>query len=65
MHDVCGRCHGTSIIALGVLVLINQYWLLLPWWTFIGAVLVLKGLLSVAKPGGCGHPMMDMPRKRR
>lgn len=64
MHNICGRCHGASVLVLGALVLINQYWLLWPWWTFIGAILVLKGLMSLVKPCGCGHSM-DMPKKRK
>ncbi|HLD05917.1 MAG TPA: hypothetical protein VJC16_00085 [Candidatus Nanoarchaeia archaeon] len=66
MHNVCGRCHGASTIVLGALVLVKEYWLpSMTWWTFIGIILVLMGLMKAVKPCGCGHPMMDMPKKRR
>ena len=63
-HDgVCGRCMGGKLIVVGAIVIANQLWLNWSWWLVIGGLLVIKGLLKVAMPGGCGHCAAEMPKK--
>lgn len=54
MWGNCYKCWGWMLIVLGALVLINDWWLGWTWATFIGVVLILKGLLGLYKPY-CPH----------
>ena len=60
---VCGKCMGGKLIVVGAIVIANQLWLNWSWWLVIGGLLVVKGLLKVAMPGGCGHCSAEMPKK--
>lgn len=51
---------GWMLIVLGVLVLLNQYAVHLPWWTFVGVVFILKGICVMNCSSSC-----DMPKKGR
>ena len=44
---------GLAMIILGGLVLANVYWLELGWGTFVGAVLVLGGLVKMVHSCKC------------
>jgi uncharacterized membrane protein HdeD (DUF308 family) len=52
MHDEMHwhKYKGAGMLVLGLLVLANVYWLNLDWATFIGALLVLGGLLKFVMP---------------
>jgi uncharacterized membrane protein YjjB (DUF3815 family) len=50
----CHRCHGVKLFIVGLLILANVYWINWPWWTFVGALFVLGGLVKMAWPT-CGH----------
>ena len=52
---VCSKCWGTKYIVVGLILIANQLWLGWSWWLVIGGLLVLKGVLKLAMPGGCGH----------
>ncbi|MEK6963561.1 MAG: hypothetical protein AABX70_03985 [Nanoarchaeota archaeon] len=54
---------GIMCIVLGLLVLLNQHYLMWSWWTFIGVILVLKGICFMTT---C-QSSCDMPaaKKRR
>lgn len=62
MHEgICNKYCSAKLIVLGILVLVWNWYItgtgqLLgkDWPTFIGALLVLKGILHMAKPT-CGH----------
>lgn len=54
----CGKCQGYKLLVLGILILVNFYWLKWDWWLFVGAVFVLKGLLMTWKPS-CPCPKED------
>jgi uncharacterized membrane protein HdeD (DUF308 family) len=41
---------GAGMLVLGVLVLVNVYWPMIDWGTFIGAVLILGGLCKLLMP---------------
>ena len=41
------KAHGTMKIVLGLLVLANAYWPTVSWPVFIGAVMVLAGIIKV------------------
>lgn len=49
-HGVCSKCHAGKLLFLGVLVLLNSVWSIIAWDVFIGAVLILGGLLKLVKP---------------
>ena len=53
-HGMCGKCHAGKLLVLGVLVILNSMWSFLDWGLFIGALLVLGGLLKLVKPM-CPH----------
>ena len=53
-HSVCGRCKGIGLLVVGILVLANAVWSFVDWWLLVGALLVLKGLVMLVKPNGCG-----------
>lgn len=48
--ECCCKHRGCMMLVLGLLVLANAYWAIVNWAVFIGAVLVLKGLLKLAMP---------------
>ncbi len=59
MHDCCvgGSCHkcwGMKALVLGALVMLNASYMVVGWATFIGAVLVLKGIVTMVWPH-CPH----------
>ncbi|MBI2653532.1 hypothetical protein HYX02_01850 [Candidatus Woesearchaeota archaeon] len=55
-HDgVCGKCWAAKFIVVGLVLIANQYWFGWDIWVVIGVLLVLKGVLKLAMPGGCGH----------
>ena len=53
--NVCGKCHGGVMLVVGIVILVVA----IQWprniWHVIGVLLILKGLLVMAKPDGCGH----------
>jgi len=55
---VCAKCHGAKWLVAGILVLLNVYALKWEWGLFLGALLILGGLVKMVKPS-CGH--CDMP----
>ena len=60
---VCGKCWGVKYIVVGLILIANQQWFQWSWWLVIGALLVLKGVLKLAMPMGCGH-CQTMPAKK-
>ncbi len=52
---------GWMFIILGLLVLINKYYVMLDWWTFVGVIFVLKGIFMMSCEGGS----CAMPKRRR
>ena len=60
---VCGKCWATKYIVVGLILVANQLWLKWDIWVVIGALLVLKGIIKLAMPGGCGH-CKEMPMKK-
>jgi uncharacterized membrane protein HdeD (DUF308 family) len=48
------RSHGGKMLLLGVLVLLNAYYMAFNWANFIGLLLVLVGLKKLLF-GGCCH----------
>ena len=50
----CRKMMSGKMLILGVLVLINFYFVGLNWAVFTGAILVLAGLGNLIMPGCCG-----------
>jgi len=53
---MCSRCHAGKLLLLGILVLANSIWAVLGWDIFIGALLIIGGLVKLVKPS-CPHCM--------
>ena len=53
-HGMCTKCHAGKLLVLGVLVILNTLWSFVSWGIFIGALLVLGGLVKLVKPM-CPH----------
>ncbi len=53
-HGMCTKCHAGTLLILGVLVLLNTLWSIVSWGVFVGAILILGGLLKLVKPA-CPH----------
>ncbi|MBI1935501.1 hypothetical protein HYS31_03595 [Candidatus Woesearchaeota archaeon] len=57
---ICSKCWGVKFIVVGVVLYLatwyakgqNNIWLV---WYTIAALLVLKGVMKLAMPMGCGH----------
>ena len=64
---VCSKCMSTKYMVVGLVILLTAvYW---PGriWHVLGVLLILKGLLKMAMPGGCGHcnnVEMKKPKRR-
>ncbi|MEK6946120.1 MAG: hypothetical protein AABX32_00785 [Nanoarchaeota archaeon] len=65
-HDgVCSKCMGGKLIVVGAIVIANQYWSIVGWWYLLGALLVLKGVVKLAMPGGCGHCATEVKKGKK
>lgn len=53
-HGTCYRCWGGMLLALGVLIVLNDLWAMLSWGMFIGVIIALKGLIKLLMPT-CKH----------
>ena len=53
--NICGKCSAGKYLIVGLLVLVNTAFIRLDWGVFIGLLLILKGILIIAMPNGCGH----------
>jgi|TARA_B100002003_G_C14090243_1_gene524402 uncharacterized membrane protein HdeD (DUF308 family) len=53
-NEMCGphstKCVATTLIVLGVLVILNDKYSWFTWGTFIGGLIVIKGLMKVLHP---------------
>jgi uncharacterized membrane protein HdeD (DUF308 family) len=53
-HACCGRCMGAKMLILGILIILNVKYALFDWWTFVGGILGIKGILMLIMPS-CPH----------
>jgi uncharacterized membrane protein HdeD (DUF308 family) len=53
-HGECCASHktwkGVKMLILGLLVLANVKWAVVDWFTFVGIIIALKGLIKIVKP---------------
>ena len=53
--EVCGKCHGGMMLVIGIVILVVA----IQWprniWHVLGVLLILKGIIVLSKPDGCGH----------
>jgi len=69
-EGICNKCCSVKFVVIGILVLAWNWYITgtgqlfgKDWPTFIGALLVLKGILHMAKPT-CGH-VDEMPTVKK
>ena len=60
---VCGKCMGGKFIVIGAVVLVTAWRWPQYIWHVLGGLLILKGLMKMAMPNGCGHCSAEMPKK--
>ena len=56
MGGMCSKCHGSMKLVAGLLIWANAYFTYADPWAFLGGLMVVGGLLKLAKPG-CPHCM--------
>ncbi|MBW2995880.1 hypothetical protein KY332_01130 [Candidatus Woesearchaeota archaeon] len=47
MHKMYMKAKGTTMVIIGILVVLNQMYSVLDWATFVGVVLILAGLAKL------------------
>ena len=64
---MCSKCMGGNYIVLGLLIYLNQMYVWMDAWKFIGVLLIVKGLLKMVKPscGHCDSGAMQMKKGKR
>ncbi len=50
----CPACLNSSILLLGVLILLNAYYAWFTWAVFVGGIIAIKGLVGLIMPT-CPH----------
>ncbi len=64
-HDgVCSKCWGGKYIVIGAVVFVTAWKWPMYIWHVLGVLLVLKGVMKLAMPNGCGHCAAEMPVKK-
>jgi len=61
--SVCAKCHSGQLVVFGVILIVNQLYLGWDMWILLGGLIVLKGLLKMAKPT-CPHCETAAPAKK-
>ena len=54
-EGMCAKCMGGKLIVVGIIVALTAMYWPLYIWHVLGLLLVLKGVMKLAMPGGCGH----------
>lgn len=65
--NICSKCHGAKMLVFGAVVLAVAIWWPAYIWHVLGVLVILKGLMYLAKPDGCGHcavPVTTSKKKR-
>ena len=62
---VCGKCHAGKFIVFGVVVILTAVYWPQYIWHVLGALLVLKGVMKLAMPGGCGHCAAEVKKGKK
>ncbi|MEE9525924.1 MAG: hypothetical protein V3V78_04950 [Candidatus Woesearchaeota archaeon] len=44
------KAHGTKMIVVGILIILNANYGWLDWATFVGVIFILVGLVKISKP---------------
>lgn len=52
---VCGKCWSLKYILVGLIFILVTLFTELNIWIVIGILLVIKGVVKLAMPNGCGH----------
>ena len=65
-HDgVCSKCKGIKFLVGGLIIIITAMkWGQEAVWIAVGAMVIVKGLVTLAMPQGCGHCAPEGKKKR-
>ena len=62
---VCGKCMAGKFIVVGAVVFATAVYWPMYIWHVLGILLVLKGVLKLAMPMGCGHCAPEMKKSKK
>lgn len=70
MDSYCSKCSGASTLVVGLIFLANYWFLNWDWWLVIGLLLVIGGIIHIAKPScgcdsGCCAAEMEKPAAKK
>ena len=49
-NGYCAKCNGGCLLVVGLIILANQYWNLISWWTLLGALIAIGGFMKIIMP---------------
>ncbi len=54
-EGMCAKCMAGKLIVMGAIVVATAVYWPMYIWHVLGGLLILKGVMKMAMPGGCGH----------
>ena len=64
-EGVCGKCWGTKFLVIGIVVLLTAIYWPMYIWHVLGVLLILKGVMKLAMPMGCGHCQAEVKKGKK
>ena len=64
-EGVCSKCWGTKFLVIGIVVLLTAIYWPMYIWHVLGVLLILKGVMKLAMPMGCGHCQPEMKKSKK
>lgn len=64
-EGVCSKCWGSKYIVVGIVVLLTAVYWPAYIWHVLGILLILKGIMKLAMPKGCGHCQSEAKKGKK